>query len=127
MPWSMHTRGGGSEPGRGRIDGRVRRCDDGERHEEVCEVAQQGGEMAGESVDHPPHYNTHSSGIECIDVAEGFNFNIGNAVKYLWRAGLKGEALEDLEKACWYVRREVERVKKNRGDWESPLAVHPRN
>lgn len=74
-------------------------------------MAQQGGEVARESVNHPPHYNGHPSGVECIDVAEGFNFNIGNAVKYLWRAGLKGEALEDLEKACWYVRREIERVK----------------
>jgi len=74
-------------------------------------MAEQGGEVAGGAVNHPAHYNRHPSGVECIDIAEGFNFNVGNAVKYLWRAGLKGESLEDLEKACWYVRREIERVR----------------
>lgn len=63
------------------------------------------------TVDHPRHYNSHPSGVECITITEHFNFNIGNAVKYLWRAGLKGEELEDLEKAAWYVSREIERLK----------------
>ena len=62
-------------------------------------------------IDHPGHYNQHPSGVECIDIIECFNFNIGSAVKYLWRAGLKGNAIEDLEKAAWYVRREIERRK----------------
>lgn len=61
------------------------------------------------SVDHPRHYNAHPSGIECIDVVEHMGFNIGNAIKYLWRADLKGSALEDLQKAAWYVNREIER------------------
>lgn len=61
------------------------------------------------SVNHPPHYNQLK--IECIDVVENFNFNTGNAIKYLWRHGLKGNAVEDLEKALWYVSRELERVK----------------
>ena len=65
--------------------------------------------MTTEKVNHPPHYNGHPSGIECITVVEHFNFNIGNAMKYLWRAGLKGDSKEDLEKAAWYVRREIER------------------
>jgi hypothetical protein len=62
------------------------------------------------SVEHPKHYNRHPSGIECITIAEQFNFNIGNAVKYLWRAGLKGSQVEDLKKAKWYVEREIKRV-----------------
>lgn len=63
-------------------------------------------------VDHPEHYNAHPSGVECIDVAECFGFSIGNAIKYLWRAGLKGDAVEDLEKARWYIDREIARLKK---------------
>jgi hypothetical protein len=63
-----------------------------------------------DSVDHPTHYNAHPSGVECIDVVEHFNFNIGNAIKYLWRADLKGAPLEDLRKAAWYVNREIQRL-----------------
>lgn len=44
-----------------------------------------------------------------MTIAEHFNFNVGNALKYLWRAGLKGDAIEDLKKAAWYVNREIER------------------
>lgn len=62
-----------------------------------------------ESVDHPAHYNSHPSGVECIDIVEHFGFNVGNAIKYLWRAGLKGDAIEDLKKAAWYCQREIER------------------
>lgn len=63
-----------------------------------------------ETVDHPTHYNSHPAGIECIVVVEHFNFNIGNAIKYLWRQGLKGDSIEDLRKAAWYINREIERV-----------------
>lgn len=62
-----------------------------------------------ETVDHPPHYNSHPSGVECIDIVEHFGFNVGNAIKYLWRAGLKGDAIEDLRKASWYCQREIDR------------------
>lgn len=68
-----------------------------------------------EQVDHPDHYNDNPSGVECIDVVEHYNFNIGNAIKYLWRAGLKGgkgKRLEDLRKAIWYVERELQRLTK---------------
>src|SRR4051812_3907224 len=65
-----------------------------------------------EAVNHPSHYNSHPSGVEAIAICEHFNFNIGNAVKYLWRAGLKGEQLEDLKKAQWYISREIERASK---------------
>ena len=50
--------------------------------------------------------------MECIEVVEHFGFCIGNAIKYLWRAGLKGDAIEDLEKARWYVDREIQRRRK---------------
>jgi len=64
-------------------------------------------------VEHPEHYNQHPSGVECIEIAEGFNFNLGNAIKYIWRAGLKSESpAEDLRKAIWYVTRELERMQR---------------
>lgn len=66
----------------------------------------------GDSVNHPQHYNSHPSGVECITVAEWFNFNVGNAIKYLWRAGEKGNQLEDLKKAHWYVGQEIKRLSK---------------
>lgn len=59
----------------------------------------------------PDHYRSHPSGIEAIQVTEHFNFCLGNALKYIWRAGLKGDAIEDLEKARWYLAREIERRK----------------
>ena len=67
--------------------------------------------MSTEKVDHPAHYNSHPSGVECITVVEHMTFNIGNAIKYLWRADHKN-GLEDLKKAEWYVRREIERLSK---------------
>ena len=61
-------------------------------------------------VNHPKHYTTHPSGVECIEVTEHMNFCVGNAIKYLWRAGLKGEQIEDLRKARWYIDREIARI-----------------
>lgn len=63
-------------------------------------------------VNHPPHYTTHASGIECITIAEWFNFNKGNAIKYIWRAGEKGNEIEDLKKSVWYLQREILRLEK---------------
>jgi hypothetical protein len=57
----------------------------------------------------PPHYKSHPSGVECIQITEHFSFCLGNVIKYVWRAGLKGDALEDLKKAKWYLEREIER------------------
>ena len=65
-----------------------------------------------DSVNHPEHYNKHPAGIECIDVIEWFTFNIGSAMKYLWRYAFKGSMIEDLEKAIWYIQKEIERLKK---------------
>ena len=49
-----------------------------------------------ENVNHPKHYNAHPSGIECIDVGEHMSFNLGNAVKYIWRCDLKKDAIEEI-------------------------------
>lgn len=62
-----------------------------------------------DTVNHPRHYCSHPADIECITIVEHFNFNIGNAMKYLWREGLKGSSEEDLKKAIWYIEREIER------------------
>ena len=68
-------------------------------------------------VNHPPHYTSHPSGVECIQITEHMNFNLGNAVKYIWRAGLKtDDPVRDLENAEFYVRREIDRLKKARSN-----------
>lgn len=61
-------------------------------------------------VNHPKHYTQHPSGVECIQVTEYMNFCRGNAVKYIWRAGEKNDAVEDLKKARWYLDREIARL-----------------
>ncbi len=58
-------------------------------------------------VDHPTHYSSHPSGVECIVIAEHMNFNLGNALKYIWR-NEKKNGTEDLRKAIWYLRREID-------------------
>lgn len=65
----------------------------------------------GPDVTNPPHYTSHKSGVECIDITEHMSFNLGNVVKYVWRAGLKGDPLEDLQKAKWYIEREIKRTR----------------
>jgi len=60
-----------------------------------------------DSVNQPKHYTAHPSGIECIQVTEHMGFNLGNAVKYIWRCDLKKDAMEDLNKAIWYIQREI--------------------
>ncbi|WP_224826271.1 DUF3310 domain-containing protein [Cognatishimia sp. MH4019] len=62
-----------------------------------------------DNVNHPKHYTSHPSGIECIQIVEHMGFCLGNAVKYIWRADLKGHAIKDLEKARFYIDREIER------------------
>lgn len=58
-------------------------------------------------VNHPKHYTAHPSGVECIQITEHMGFNLGNAMKYIWRADEKNNAIEDLRKAVWYVQREI--------------------
>ena len=69
-------------------------------------------EAQHDAVNHPSHYTTHPSGIECIQVTEHMGFCLGNAIKYVWRAGEKGDAVEDLRKAVWYINREIERIQR---------------
>ena len=71
------------------------------------------GDEDNDEVNHPKHYTNHPSGVECIQITEHMNFNLGNAMKYIWRAGEKGDRLVDLLKAQWYLKREIERIEKN--------------
>ena len=70
-----------------------------------------------DAVNHPKHYISDPSGIECIQITRHRNFNIGNAIKYLWRAGLKdgNSDIQDLQKAVWYIQDEIERLEKLKG------------
>lgn len=64
-------------------------------------------------VNHPAHYVSDPSGIECIQITRHRNFAIGSAIKYLWRAGIKDDTkhIEDLQKAVWYIQDEIQRLK----------------
>jgi len=75
-------------------------------------------EMDEDPVNHPSHYTHHPSGVECIQITEWFNFCIGNAIKYLWRAGRKGDELQDLKKAEFYIKREIERLERPKNKQE---------
>ena len=66
-------------------------------------------EDQNDPVNHPKHYNSHPSGVECIQITRHMGFNIGNAIKYLWRADEKGAAIEDLRKAVWYIEDEIKK------------------
>ena len=76
-------------------------------------------------ISNPSWYTTHPSGIECIDVVEHMSFNLGNAIKYLWRSGLKTEDYEkDLRKAIWYIEREIVRLSAKKQEvWEGDDAI----
>ena len=70
-----------------------------------------------DNVNQPSHYCSHPSGIECIEITRHHDFAIGNAIKYLWRAGLKDSAneIQDLEKASWYIQDKINQLKKING------------
>lgn len=81
-------------------------------NERLKEVMKKAEGLLHDPVNHPTHYTNHQSGIECIQVTEYMNFCLGNAVKYIWRAGIKSDnPVEDLQKAIWYINREIERIK----------------
>lgn len=71
-----------------------------------------------DNVNHPEWYTKHPSGIECIEITRHYCFSIGNAIKYLWRAGLKKEMgledkekeIEDLRKAIWYINDRIKQL-----------------
>jgi hypothetical protein len=74
-----------------------------------------------DNVNKPKHYRMHPSGVECIQITEHMQFNLGNALKYIWRSDLKDAKVEDLQKAIWYINREINRIEgndsnRNRGD-----------
>ena len=70
--------------------------------------------IQNDPVNHPSHYTSDPSGVECIEITRHRNFNIGNAMKYLWRAGLKdgNSDVQDLQKAIWYIQDEIKRLEK---------------
>ena len=57
----------------------------------------------------PSHYRQHPSGVECIQITEHMDFLSGNAMKYLWRAGMKDDKVQDLKKALWYIQRLIKK------------------
>lgn len=80
-----------------------------------------------EVIDHPSHYNSDPSKVECIDIVQHRDFCVGNAIKYLWRAGLKidieenrvKKEIEDLKKAIWYINRKINLLESNlKGDYD---------
>ena len=77
--------------------------------------AQKFVDRVNNDVEHPKHYNDHPSGVECIQITEHMNFCLGNAMKYIWRAGIKTDSpIEDLKKAKWYIEREIARIENSR-------------
>lgn len=80
----------------------------------ICRINERVNYMQEDKVNHPKHYTNHPSGIECIEITQHHDFCIGNAIKYLWRAGIKGAdtEVEDLEKAIWYINKKIELIKK---------------
>jgi hypothetical protein len=112
------------------LDGKIHPCNDCEGYDKwvnrsiyIQEASKPLSEAIKEWVDckeevdvvnQPKHYTEHPSGIECIQVTEHMGFNLGNAIKYIWRCDLKLDAIEDLKKAKWYIDREIDkRVKHN--------------
>jgi len=61
-----------------------------------------------DQVNNPKHYTSHPSGIECLEITRHMGFNLGNVIKYIWRADLKGKNIEDLKKAAFYLQDEIE-------------------
>ena len=61
-----------------------------------------------DEVNHPKHYTEHPSGIQCIEITRHMSFNLGNAFKYIWRCDLKKNTIQDLEKAIWYIKDEID-------------------
>ena len=68
-----------------------------------------------DDVNHPTHYTSHPSGVECIQITEHMGFNLGNALKYIWRADLKDDPIENLRKARWYIDREMNKREREKG------------
>ena len=90
------------------------------------QVACRQPENAGQQVDmvnHPPHYKHHPSGIEAITITRHMTFNVGSAMKYCWRANHKGNQIQDLEKAVWYLNDEIQRLKKEQAERQEKIRL----
>lgn len=80
--------------------------------------------MKYDPVNHPRHYTSHPSGVECITITRHYCFSIGSAIKYLWRAGLKDEKgmtsrekeIQDLRKAIWYINDRISELEEEGGE-----------
>lgn len=72
-------------------------------------TAERNTEVTHDPVNHPKHYTDHKSGVECIQITRHMGFNLGNALKYIWRCDLKKDAIEDLRKAVWYLEDEIKK------------------
>ena len=74
--------------------------------------------MDKEYINHPQHYGGNENPFEPIKVIEHYelNFMLGNTIKYILRAGKKGNKIEDLEKALFYLKREIKNEKNNNSD-----------
>lgn len=78
---------------------------------QVSSEMNQSSETINDPVNHPSHYTWHPSGIEVIQITEHMNFCLGNAIKYILRSEHKKDQVQDLEKAVWYINREIARLK----------------
>jgi hypothetical protein len=72
-------------------------------------------EVVEDVVNHPNHYTSHPSGVECATITRHMNWNLGNVFSYIWRCDLKGRPIEDLEKAAWHLQDEIARRKEEAG------------
>lgn len=90
------------------------------KHFVVTQTAEPKLTQQPDRVNHPSHYTSHPSGVECITITEHYDFCVGNAIKYLWRCGLKVEEgvtpkdkeIEDLKKAVYYINRKIKNLEK---------------
>lgn len=83
--------------------------------------------IKNDAVNNPKHYTSHPSGIEYIQITEHMGFNLGNAIKYIWRSDLKDNPQENISKAIWYLKRELLRIEKEREDTERPMSLNIHN
>ena len=81
---------------------------DGNTNDVVVNAAELDNTAQGDAIN-PDHYRSHPSGVECIDITRDLQFAPGNAIKYAWRAGLKDNDRQDLEKALWYINDVIEK------------------
>lgn len=98
-----------------RIERKNKRSEDKTSEEDMSDFSDK-----PDMINHPPHYTGHPSGVEAISITEHMNYCLGNAMKYIWRADLKGTDLDDLEKAIWYLNRELSR-RLVLGDWRTEI------